>query len=1212
MIMSSRLRLPSSWLLGCASLLLVALANATPLTDALNEMPPNSWRRLNVNQFQDVWTPPAQRPTSASPRTNISAWSGAAWDSRRKHLLVWGGDIGDEQGNEVYLFDTTSELWKRGSLPSQITTVNGITQTVDGHLNSPVSGESWDNVIYLPRVDRMAVIGVSREGITFRRPDGTPTGPYFWDPARADPSRVSGITGSHVAPELFPGVLGGEMWQNRDNFPTSMGMGQSGVTGYSNEGGHDVVYFASYYDYLWRYTVRGLDPATDSWQRIGVRTVSGRDGEGAGDFDPVRRIFVKTLRSGSLGFWDVDRPGDWSNNREIEVVPTLLAGVPPNFQDMGLQYDPTLQAFLLWSGDQEVWLLQPPSDLDPDGDGIKNRATDWTLRPLSPGGSGPRLPTSYTGVFGKWLYLPDERAYLGVIDPQSGDVFVYKPAYDTGPQPIELASLALSSTSTPGCGTLTGAVVLTAAAPAGGIEVVLSDDLDAATVPATVVVPQGSASATFNVTVTPVGSSETGNVSASVGARSISQPLTIRPIGVVSVALTPDSVLGGGAVQGSVSLECAAQPTAIQVTLSSSQPSVASPAPVSVTIASGQASASFEVATLPVSSDVSLTIGASANGLTRSRTLLVRSPNSPPAVSLTSPWDGAMFVVGQPIVIAAAASDTDGTVSRVEFYAGLSRLGEDSAAPYSFSWTGAGTGTHLLTAVAIDDDGARTTSQAVLVTVSPGSGTDATVTLQDGLGGYAGTRDAYLYEVHSSSNFGAREDLLDQAPGTRRYRGLVRFAIFASEGGPVPDGATITSARLSLYKYSAYNFTYRLRPLLADWVENQVTWNQRATGLPWAGPGATAIGSDVAVNHDAEAVAPWESGWVEFDVTDGVQAIAYGRSNYGWLLEGVSGNSNLKKFRSSEYAADSALRPRLIVTHSAGSGSPNSAPSIALTAPVDGTTYTQGDAITLAAAASDTDGTVSRVEFYAGLTRLGEDSAAPFELTWTGAGTGTHLLTAVAVDDDGARTTSQAVLVTVSPGSGTDATVTLQDGLGGYAGTRDAYLYEVHSSSNFGAREDLLDQAPGTRRYRGLVRFAIFASEGGPVPDGATITSARLSLYKYSAYNFTYRLRPLLADWVENQVTWNQRATGLPWAGPGATAIGSDVAVNHDAEAVAPWESGWVEFDVTDGVQAIAYGRSNYGWLLEGVSGNSNLKKFRSSEYALDPAVRPRLVIAYR
>lgn len=1210
--MASRARVLLAALVGCLGVLLDGGALATPLTDALSEMPANSWRRLNLNEFQDVWTPPAQRPTTAGPGSNISAWSGAAWDRRRKHLLIWGGDIGNEQGNEVYLFDTTTGLWRRGSLPSQITTVNGITQTVDGHMNSPVSGESWDNVIYLPIVDRMAVIGVSREGITFRRPDGTATGPYFWDPARADPSRVSGITGSHVAPDLFPNVLGGEMWQNRDNFPTTIYMGQSGVTGYSSEGGHDVVYFASYYDYLWRYTVRGLDPASDSWQRIGVRTVTGLDGEGAGDFDPVRRIFVKSLRSGSFGFWDVDRPGDWRNNREIQVVPTLLAGSPPNFQDMGLQYDPSLHAFLLWSGDQQVWLLQPPADLDPDGDGIKDRATGWTLQPLSPGGAGPLLPSGYTGVFGKWLYLPDERAYLGVIDPQSGDVFVYKPAYFSGPPPIELSSLALSSASAPGCGPLTGTVVLTAAAPAGGIEVALSDDLPAASTPGSVWVPQGSASANFSVSVLPVAISQTGGISASLNARSVSQPLTVRPIGAGSVDLSADSVVGGGTVQGSVALECAAQPAAIEIALSSSHPSVASPAPAAVTVAQGQSSAAFQVTSLPVSSDTSVTISATAGGVTHSRTLRVRPANSPPTVSLTSPADAAMFAAGQPIVLTAVANDTDGAVSRVEFFAGLTRLGEDTSAPFSFAWLGAPAGNHLLSAVAVDDDGARSASQAALVTVSQGSGSDVTVALQDGLDGYTGTRDAYLYEVHSNANFGSREDLLDQVPGTRRYRSLLRFAIFASEGGPVPDGAAVTSARLSLYKYSAYNFTYRLRPLLAQWVESEVTWNQRAAGVPWAGAGATGIGTDAASTHDAETAAPWASGWIDFDVTGGVQAIANGRANQGWVLEGVGGNSNLKKFRSREYSLDTALRPRLVVTYSAGTGDANGAPSVALTAPADGARFTVGQAIALTATASDPDGTVSRVEFYAGLTRLGEDTSAPFEFAWTGAALGGHLLTAVAVDDDGARTTSSAVLVTVSESASSATTLTLQDGLGGYAGTRDAYLYEVHGNSNFGSRADLLDQVPGTKRYRSLLRFAIFASEGGPVPDGATIASARLGVFKYSAYNFSYRLRPLLAEWVESQVTWNQRASGVPWVSAGASGLGTDVASGHDAEAVAPWESGWVEFDVTGGVQAMSYGRSNHGWVLEGVSGNSNLKKFRSREYAVDAAARPRLVITYQ
>ena len=151
-----------------------------------------------------------------SPSSDISAWSGAAWDSRRGNLLIWGGDIGDEQGNEVYIFSGKTGLWSRGALPSQITSTNGIEHTVDGVMNAPLSGESWDNVVFLKNVDRMAVIGVSRNGTTWRDPSTRlSTGPYFWDPAKADPNKVSGLTGSQVNPSAFPDVIGGQMWQNR-------------------------------------------------------------------------------------------------------------------------------------------------------------------------------------------------------------------------------------------------------------------------------------------------------------------------------------------------------------------------------------------------------------------------------------------------------------------------------------------------------------------------------------------------------------------------------------------------------------------------------------------------------------------------------------------------------------------------------------------------------------------------------------------------------------------------------------------------------------------------------------------------------------------------------------------------------------------------------------------------------------------------------------
>ena len=50
--------------------------------------------------------------------------------------------------------------------------------------------------------------------------------------------------------------------------------------------------------------------------------------------------------------------------------------------------------------------------------------------------------------------------------------------------------------------------------------------------------------------------------------------------------------------------------------------------------------------------------------------------------------------------------------------------------------------------------------------------------------------------------------------------------------------------------------------------------------------------------------------------------------------------------------------------------------------PADGASFAQGATVALAATAGDTDGTVSRVEFYAGQTKLGEDTtrALPAEL----------------------------------------------------------------------------------------------------------------------------------------------------------------------------------------------------------------------------------------
>ncbi len=92
--------------------------------------------------------------------------------------------------------------------------------------------------------------------------------------------------------------------------------------------------------------------------------------------------------------------------------------------------------------------------------------------------------------------------------------------------------------------------------------------------------------------------------------------------------------------------------------------------------------------------------------------------NALPTISITSPDDGVVFVSGDTIEITANASDFDGTIAKVEFYNGTTKLGEDTTQPYVYSWNNPAVGTYSITAKATDNDGGEGTSSAVSVTVN--------------------------------------------------------------------------------------------------------------------------------------------------------------------------------------------------------------------------------------------------------------------------------------------------------------------------------------------------------------------------------------------------------------------------------------------------------------------------------------------------------------
>jgi len=93
-------------------------------------------------------------------------------------------------------------------------------------------------------------------------------------------------------------------------------------------------------------------------------------------------------------------------------------------------------------------------------------------------------------------------------------------------------------------------------------------------------------------------------------------------------------------------------------------------------------------------------------------------PNQPPSVSLTSPSNGASYTSPAKLGLAATASDPDGTVARVEFFNGATKLGEDTTAPYTTQWNVGAAGRYTVTARATDNTGAATTSNPITLTVT--------------------------------------------------------------------------------------------------------------------------------------------------------------------------------------------------------------------------------------------------------------------------------------------------------------------------------------------------------------------------------------------------------------------------------------------------------------------------------------------------------------
>ena len=118
----------------------------------------------------------------------------------------------------------------------------------------------------------------------------------------------------------------------------------------------------------------------------------------------------------------------------------------------------------------------------------------------------------------------------------------------------------------------------------------------------------------------------------------------------------------------------------------------------------------------------------------------------------------------------------------------------------------------------------------------------------------------------------------------------------------------------------------------------------------------------------------------------------------------------------------------------------HTAPTVRLTSPAPGATFTSGGTIGLAATTGTSDGaTVSKVEFYNDTTLVGTDTSSPYSFNWTNVPAGDYSLTAKVYDSQNGTGVSEPVGVHVASGPSiafTASALTVQQGNTGTIGVK--------------------------------------------------------------------------------------------------------------------------------------------------------------------------------
>jgi regulation of enolase protein 1 (concanavalin A-like superfamily) len=399
--------------------------------------------------------------------------------------------------------------------------------------------------------------------------------------------------------------------------------------------------------------------------------------------------------------------------------------------------------------------------------------------------------------------------------------------------------------------------------------------------------------------------------------------------------------------------------------------------------------------------------------------------NMPPTVTLSAPASGATYTAPATVTLSASASDSDGTISKVEFYNGTTLLNTDTTSPYSYTWGSVAAGTYTLKAIAYDNAGASRSSTTATITVATST--------SSGLIGAYGLNEGSGSTVRDSSGSGGPSGTITNGTWTSgRYgqalsfagNGEVNLADVDFTGSFTVEGWFQTK---SLYSGTCGSFVMKVHDYGFELCGGRFVGEVGTNGAWTAKAAVTLTSADLntwkhaAMTYDGTSVRLFINGTLISTVAGAHTTTNNPLEFAHWSTGSEYWNGLIDEVRLySRALTASEIQADMNTAISGGTG--NQAPTVTLTAPANGATFTAPATVTLSATASDSDGTISKVEFYNGTTLLNTDTTSPYSFSWGSVAAGTYTVKAIAYDNAGAGKSSATSTITVSTATSTAPT----------------------------------------------------------------------------------------------------------------------------------------------------------------------------------------------